>query len=70
MSSLFNLSCFRRGNAMLALDGLYVMLYTFLSGVFIETMVKRAGADMFMAKYKPDELDEAIQNRIRQVQGI
>jgi two-component system chemotaxis response regulator CheV len=53
-----------------ALDGLYVMLHTSLSGVFNETMVKRVGADIFMAKYKPDELAEAIQNRVRQVQGI
>lgn len=52
------------------LEGLYVMLHTSLSGVFNETMVKRVGADIFMAKYKPDELAEAIQNRIRQLQGI
>jgi two-component system chemotaxis response regulator CheV len=53
-----------------ALDGLYVMLHTSLSGVFNEIMVKRVGADIFMAKYNPDELAEAIQNRVRQVQGI
>jgi len=52
------------------LDGLYVMLHTSLSGVFNETMVERVGADMFMAKYKPDELAEAIQVRMRELQGI
>lgn len=52
------------------LDGLYVMLHTSLSGVFNETMVERVGADIFMAKYKPDELAEAIQSRMRHEQGI
>ena len=52
------------------LEGLYVMLHTSLSGVFNESMVKRVGADMFMAKYNPDELAEAIQARVRQAQGI
>jgi len=33
-------------------------------------MVERVGADMFMAKYKPDELAEAIQVRMRELQGI
>tara|TARA_R110002111_G_scaffold698_2_gene5507 strand:- start:16756 stop:16857 length:102 start_codon:yes stop_codon:yes gene_type:complete len=33
-------------------------------------MVKRVGADIFMAKYKPDELAEAVQQRMRIEQGI
>lgn len=53
-----------------ALDGLYVMLHTSLSGVFNETMVERVGADIFMAKYKPDALAAAIQARMRVDQGI
>jgi len=52
------------------LEGLYIMLHTSLSGVFNQTMVERVGADMFMAKYKPDELAEAIQVRMRELQGI
>jgi len=52
------------------LEGLFVMLHTSLSGVFNQTMVERVGADMFMAKYKPDELAEAIQVRMRELQGI
>jgi len=52
-----------------ALDGLYIMLHTSLSGVFNETMVERVGADVFMAKYKPDELARAIQERMRVDQG-
>jgi len=53
-----------------ALDGLYIMLHTSLSGVFNETMVERVGADVFMAKYKPDELAKAIQERMRIDQGL
>jgi len=53
-----------------ALDGLYIMLHTSLSGVFNETMVERVGADEFMAKYKPDELAKAIQERMRVDQGL
>jgi len=52
-----------------ALDGLYIMLHTSLSGVFNETMVERVGADVFMAKYKPDDLARAIQERMRVDQG-
>lgn len=53
-----------------ALDGLFVMLHTSLSGVFNETMVQRVGADIFMAKYKPDELAAAVQERMRIEQGL
>jgi len=53
-----------------ALDGLYIMLHTSLSGVFNETMVERVGADVFMAKYKPDDLARAIQERMRVDQGV
>jgi two-component system chemotaxis response regulator CheV len=53
-----------------ALEGLYVMLHTSLSGVFNETMVERVGADIFMAKYKPDALAAAIQDRMRHDQGL
>ncbi|MBL4743370.1 MAG: chemotaxis protein CheV [Cycloclasticus sp.] len=53
-----------------ALDGLYIMLHTSLSGVFNETMIERVGADIFMAKYKPDALAVAIQDRMRDIQGL
>ncbi|WP_309044400.1 chemotaxis protein CheV [Marinobacter sediminicola] len=39
-----------------ALSGLFVMLHTSLSGVFNKAMVKKVGADDFMAKFSPDEL--------------
>lgn len=50
------------------LAGVYVMLHTSLSGVFNQSMVEKVGADLFMAKYKPDELAEAIQARMRDLQ--
>ncbi len=53
-----------------ALDGLYVMLHTSLSGVFNQSMIERVGADIFMAKYKPDELATAIQARMRELQAL
>lgn len=52
------------------LKDLYVMLHTSLSGVFNQSMVEKVGADIFMAKYKPDELAEAIQVRMREIQSV
>ncbi|MFP3978609.1 chemotaxis protein CheV [Marinobacter sp. KMM 10035] len=43
-----------------ALSGLFVMLHTSLSGVFNKAMVKKVGADDFMAKFSPDELAERV----------
>lgn len=43
-----------------ALAGLFVMLHTSLSGVFNQAMVKKVGADHFMAKFSPDELAEQV----------
>lgn len=51
------------------LDELYIMLHTSLSGVFNESTVEKVRADIFMAKYKPNALAAAIQNRMRMVQG-
>lgn len=42
------------------LAGLYAMLHTSLSGVFNGNMVKKVGADDFMAKFSPDELAERV----------
>jgi two-component system chemotaxis response regulator CheV len=44
----------------------YVMLHTSLSGVFNQAMVKKVGADDFMAKFNPDELAERVMEIIDQ----
>lgn len=43
-----------------ALRDLYVMLHTSLSGVFNQAMVKKVGANDFMAKFSADELAERV----------
>lgn len=43
-----------------ALSGMLIMLHTSLSGVFNEAMVRKVGADEFMAKFSPDELAERV----------
>ncbi|MAR92465.1 MAG: chemotaxis protein CheV [Pseudomonadota bacterium] len=43
------------------LADLHVLLHTSLSGVFNEAMVKRVGADDFLAKFKPDSLANLVQ---------
>jgi two-component system chemotaxis response regulator CheV len=47
------------------LQGLHVILHTSLSGIFNEAMVKKVGADNFLAKFNPDSLAERVQERIR-----
>ncbi|MDX1589933.1 MAG: chemotaxis protein CheV [Oleiphilaceae bacterium] len=42
------------------LSGLYIMLHSSLSGVFNHAMVKKVGADDFIAKFSPDELAERV----------
>jgi two-component system chemotaxis response regulator CheV len=49
------------------LQGMYVILHTSLSGVFNEAMVKKVGADDFLAKFHPDELARRVNGRLRQV---
>ncbi len=51
------------------LKHLYVMLHTSLSGVFNDHLVKRAGADEFVAKFSPDELAKAVLRRLAQLEG-
>lgn len=41
-----------------------VVLHTSLSGIFNEAMVKRVGADDFLAKFKPDNLADVVQENI------
>ncbi len=42
------------------LRGLHIILHSSLSGVFNEAMVKKVGADQFIAKFHPDELLTAV----------
>ncbi len=46
------------------MNGLHVLLHTSLSGIFNEAMVKRVGADDFLAKFKPDSLADLVQEQI------
>lgn len=50
-----------------ALQSMYVILHTSLSGVFNEAMVKKAGADDFLAKFSADELAARVCGRISQL---
>jgi two-component system chemotaxis response regulator CheV len=43
------------------LRNLHIVLHSSLSGVFNEAMVKKVGADQFIAKFHPDELVLAVQ---------
>ncbi len=49
------------------LADLYVILHSSLSGVFNENMVRKVGADHFLAKFVPDELAERITERLKQL---
>ncbi|AUM11656.1 chemotaxis protein [Ketobacter alkanivorans] len=44
---------------------LHILLHTSLSGIFNEAMVKRVGADNFLAKFKPDSLADLVQERVK-----
>ena len=44
--------------------GLHILLHTSLSGVFNLAMVKKVGADDFLAKFKPDELAQRVIDRL------
>ncbi|MFT7560576.1 MAG: two-component system chemotaxis response regulator CheV [Flavobacteriales bacterium] len=46
------------------LKDLHIVLHTSLSGVFNEAMVKKVGADNFLAKFHPDELANQVNERI------
>jgi len=48
---------------------LHVVLHTSLSGGFNVSMVKKVGANGFLAKFDPNELAEVVVKRIRQVEG-
>jgi two-component system chemotaxis response regulator CheV len=46
---------------------LFILLHTSLSGVFNQAMVKKVGADEFLAKFNPDRLAALVADRIRRV---
>jgi two-component system, chemotaxis family, chemotaxis protein CheV len=47
------------------LNGIKVILHTSLSGVFNQAMVKKVGADGFIAKFSPDELVKAVSDMLQ-----
>lgn len=44
---------------------MHILLHTSLSGVFNQSMVKRVGANDFLAKFQPDDLANRVIERIR-----
>ncbi len=52
-----------------ALKDLHIILHTSLSGVFNEAMVKKVGANDFLAKFHPDELANRVNGRISELTG-
>lgn len=49
-----------------AMQDLYILLHTSLSGVFNQAMVEKVGANRFLAKFDPDELAIAVQEKLRE----
>ncbi|PCK08123.1 MAG: chemotaxis protein CheW [Alteromonadaceae bacterium] len=49
------------------LKDMHIILHTSLSGVFNEAMVKKVGADDFLAKFHPDELAKRVNKRITEI---
>jgi two-component system chemotaxis response regulator CheV len=49
------------------LSDIYIILHSSLSGVFNETMVKKVGADHFLAKFLPDELANRVTERLKRL---
>lgn len=52
------------------LSGLPVLLHSSLSGIFNEAMVKKVGANFFLAKYDADELAKVVISQIKQAAGL
>ncbi|WP_415899190.1 chemotaxis protein CheV [Neptuniibacter sp. QD48_11] len=50
------------------MSNMHVVLHTSLSGGFNVSMVKKVGADGFLAKFNPDDLATAVVQRIQQVE--
>ena len=51
------------------LKDLHIILHTSLSGVFNEAMVKKVGANDFLAKFHPDELARRVNDRMLSITG-
>jgi two-component system chemotaxis response regulator CheV len=51
------------------LANLHVVLHTSLSGVFNQAMVKKVGADNFLAKFNPDQLATVVTERIKALES-
>jgi len=51
------------------LKKLHIVLHTSLSGVFNEAMVRKVGADDFLAKFNPDELAKRVNDRVMAITG-
>lgn len=49
------------------LAGLHVILHTSLSGIFNEAMVRKVGANDFLAKFSPDDLAKRVTDRIQEL---
>lgn len=53
-----------------ALEGLYIVLHTSLSGIFNNSMVEKVGADKFVPKFNADELATAVMESIQEIAKI
>ncbi|BCD99256.1 chemotaxis protein CheV [Marinagarivorans cellulosilyticus] len=51
------------------LSNMHIILHTSLSGVFNEAMVKKVGANDFLAKFHPDELAKRVNSRVKEMTG-
>ncbi len=51
------------------LANLPILLHSSLSGIFNEAMVKKVGANYFLAKYDADELAKVVVRQIRSISG-
>lgn len=49
------------------MNGMFIVLHTSLSGGFNVSMVKKVGADGFLAKFNPNELASVVVSRIHDV---
>jgi two-component system chemotaxis response regulator CheV len=49
------------------LSDIYIILHSSLSGVFNESMVKKVGANHFLAKFMPDELVSRVTERVKRL---
>lgn len=52
------------------MDKMHIVLHTSLSGGFNVSMVKKVGANGFLAKFNPNDLASAVVERINAVEGV